>query len=753
MKQNLLIFRHNLLCIILLVAGVGLQAQMTRDDYKQAREVNRKFADKMLHGPIRPEWVGKTNHFWYQVRTEKGNEYVLVNGNNGLKSQPFDPVKLSAQLEKATGKAVKADELPFRRISFSDDLKIITFDHEGFTWKYDPKRNQLTKGEAIPARRPLGGRNWSESRDEQESQPVYSPDSSRVAFIQDHNVWVRDRDGRNSFKLSNDGTAGFYYSSFVHWSPDSKKLVAIKFRPAVKHMITYIESSPADQVQPKYSEMEYTKPGDELPHRVPTLLLVEEKKQFYIDDLLFNRQFSLGNFSWTKDSRAFTFEYNQRGHQVYRVLELNATDGSIRTIIEETSPTFIHYSGKRYRYDINDGKEIIWASERDGWNHLYRFDGQSGRVINQITKGEWVVRSVLHVDEASRFLLFTASGKEPGIDPYLQHLYRINFDGSGLVKLTQGDGNHQVNLSPDNTLFIDTWSTITDPPVSVLRKVADGSVVLELEKADISPLLEDGWRAPEVFVAKGRDGVTDIWGMIVRPLNFDPAKKYPVIEYIYAGPHDSFVPKNFSPTTGLQPYAELGFILVQMDGMGTSNRGKAFHDVCWKNVGDAGFPDRVLWIKAAAEKYPYMDTTRVGIYGTSAGGQSSTGALLFHPDFYDVAVSSCGCHDNRMDKIWWNEQWMGYPVDESYERSSNVFNAKNLKGKLFLIVGEMDKNVDPASTMQVVDALIKAGKDFDLLVVPGMGHSGGGDYGDRRRMDFFVRHLLGVEPPDWNQED
>jgi len=273
---------------------------------------------------------------------------------------------------------------------------------------------------------------------------------------------------------------------------------------------------------------------------------------------------------------------------------------------------------------------------------------------------------------------------------------------------------------------------------------------MELERADITDLLKTGWTMPEVFVAKGRDGVTDIWGVICRPMNFDASKKYAVIENIYAGPQGSFVPKTFSANNSMQVLAELGFIVVQMDGMGTSNRSKAFHDVCWKNLGDAGFPDRILWHKAAAAKYPYMDITRVGIYGTSAGGQNSTGAVFFHPEFYKVAVSSCGCHDNRMDKIWWNELWMSYPIGPHYAESSNVDNAYRLQGKLLLIVGEMDTNVDPASTMQVVNALIKANKDFDLLIVPGMGHSGGGSYGERRRRDFFVRHLLGVEPPDWN---
>jgi dipeptidyl aminopeptidase/acylaminoacyl peptidase len=275
--------------------------------------------------------------------------------------------------------------------------------------------------------------------------------------------------------------------------------------------------------------------------------------------------------------------------------------------------------------------------------------------------------------------------------------------------------------------------------------------VIELEKADISELLKTGWKMTEVFQSKARDGKTDIWGIIVRPSNFDPSKKYPVIEYIYAGPHSSHVPKNFRPYIGsMHAVAELGFILVQIDGLGTSNRSKAFHDVCWKDLKDAGFPDRIIWMKEAAKKYPYMDITRVGIFGTSAGGQNSAGAVLFHPDFYKVAVSSCGCHDNRMDKIWWNEQWMGWPVGPEYAASSNTENAYRLKGKLLLINGEMDANVDPASTVQFVNALIKANKDFDYLFVPGMGHSSGGDYGERRRRDYFVKHLLGVDPPDWN---
>jgi dipeptidyl aminopeptidase/acylaminoacyl peptidase len=298
--------------------------------------------------------------------------------------------------------------------------------------------------------------------------------------------------------------------------------------------------------------------------------------------------------------------------------------------------------------------------------------------------------------------------------------------------------------------LIDTYSRVDQAPIHELRRADDGGLICTLERAQVAALCEMGWRYPEVFHAKGRDGETDIWGMVCRPRRLDETKTYPVIEYIYAGPHGSFVPTSFKAYHHMEALAELGFIVVQIDGMGTANRSKKFHDVCWKNLSDAGFPDRILWIKALAEKYPYVDASRVGIYGTSAGGQNAAAGVLFHPEFYKVAVASCGCHDNRMDKASWNERWMGYPVDERYAENSNITHADRLKGKLMLIVGELDTNVPPESTMRLANTLIKEGKDFDLLVVPGMGHSDGGAYGERRRRDFFVRHLLGVEPPDRN---
>ncbi|MFT6041386.1 MAG: dipeptidyl-peptidase-4, partial [Gammaproteobacteria bacterium] len=346
-----------------------------------------------------------------------------------------------------------------------------------------------------------------------------------------------------------------------------------------------------------------------------------------------------------------------------------------------------------------------------------------------------------------RQIWFRAGGIHPAQDPYHIHFARINFDGTGLTLLTEGDGTHEVTYSPTGEYFIDRYSRVDLAPVVELRRVDDGGLVCELDRADDAAVRAKGWSPPERFVAKGRDGKTDIFGIIHRPSNYDPGAKYPVIESIYAGPHGAFVPKSFRSHYQQSELAELGFIVVQIDGMGTNFRSRAFHDVCWKNLGDSGFPDRILWMQAAAKKDPAMDLTRVGIYGGSAGGQSSTRALLAFGDFYDVAVSDCGCHDNRMDKIWWNEAWMGWPIGPHYKEQSNVTQAHNLIGKLMLTVGEMDENVDPASTMQVVDALIRADKDFDLIVFPGGGHGAGGStYGVRRRRDFFVRHLLGVEP-------
>ncbi len=600
------------------------------------------------------------------------------------------------------------------------------------------------------------------------SAGVRSPDQKWEVLVRGHNLFLRETGNGNTRQLTHDGNPDSSYARNaeaersvemnyetrdpetptpdVYWAPDSSRFVAMRLKSGTQRRVYIVESSPEDQLQPKLISYPYLKPGDEVPIRKPHLFEVETGKRIDISDALFPNPWSISELRWDRDSSRFTFLYNQRGHQVLRVVAVDAQSGMAKPIIDEQSSTFINYSGKFFSELIEDAGEIIWMSERDGWNHLYLYDARAGRVKNQITKGEWVVRGVDRVDREKRRIWIQVSGIRPDEDPYHVHHARVNFDGTGFVVFTEGDGTHSIQYSPDRRFAVATWSRVDQPPVTELRNTDTGKLVCLLEKADDSELKIAAWKAPERFVAKGRDGVTDIYGVIFRPKDFSPLKQYPVIENIYAGPQDSFTPKSFRTTYQHQRLADRGFIVVQLDGMGTANRSKKFHDVCFKNIADAGFPDRVLWIKAAASNYPYMDLNRVGLYGTSAGGQNAMRGLLDHGDFYKAGVADSACHDNRMDKIWWNEQWMGWPVDESYVKSSNVADAHKLKGKLLLVTGELDRNVDPASTMQVVNALIKVNRDFEMLIVPGVGHGAlRGPYGSKRLEDFFARAFLEEE--------
>ncbi len=729
---------------------ISLWAQGTVEDYNRAYALREKYnAKHVLYAGVVPHWVDQTSAFWYVRQTEKGKEYVKVDAASKKRTALFDQQKMASALTEKAGREINAYNLPLQNCRLNISLDTLRFQLDGKFWAYSIKNNRLLDEGAIPSRGKE--RHWMEVDDEKEGSPVTSPDGKWTAFIKNDNVYVREVATGKEKQLSQDGTLSNYYSSYIQWSPDSKSVVSCRIRPVEKRYVYYVESSPADQAQPKLHKQEYAKPGDELRFKVPCIFEVESGRRLIPSTELFSHQYELSGPMWNADSKAITFEYNERGHKVYRVLEMSAVDGSVRTLIEEKEEKYVNYP-RIYRNYLSDGKRIIWSSERDNYNHLYLYDRTTGKPLNQITKGEWYVRGVQHVDEANEVIYFSANGMKKGEDPYLIHYYKINFDGSNLVELTPEEGMHQCWYSSDYKYLVDVYSKVDQAPIAVLRDAKDGKIRMQLDKADISALLANGWKAPEVFSAKGRDGKTDMWGVIYRPSNFDPSKKYPVIEYIYSGPGDQYVPKTFSSYNWwMTSLAELGFIVVQVDGMTTSFRSKEFEEVCYKNLKDAGLPDHIAWIKAAAQKYPYMDIDRVGIFGCSAGGQESTGAVLFHPEFYKAAYSACGCHDNRMDKIWWNELWMGYPVDESYSACSNVDNAHLLSRPLMLVVGELDDNVDPASTMQVANALIKANKDFELVVIPGAHHTMGEDFGEHKRYDFFVRHLMGVTPPSWDK--
>jgi dipeptidyl aminopeptidase/acylaminoacyl peptidase len=748
----------------------------------QQKGMQPKGAGGVYRDKVTPHWFADETKFWYRNDLKGGaKEFVLVDAEKGTRELAFDHTKLAAALSKESGTAYKADRLPFSDIELSVDVKSVSFDVGGKQWKCD--LNTYTCTDVGPARKkeqepelpapPVSEEEiarlespWMDDilprqpvalqQPKKDPDRARSPDGKWTAVVKEFNVYLRDSDN-NETQLTRDGKDGFAYGRLA-WSPDSKGLVAFRVEPGDRKEVYLIESSPPGGGRAIMSSRPYPLPGDKFAGYELHVFDIENKKDLPLEERRFEfaTDYDSPRLRWAKDRHTFTFQKSERGHQRWRLIEVDAHTGKARNLIDEKTETFIwtahaESAGVPIVTWLQTTDEIVYMSEKSGWRHLYLIDAKTGKEKNAISSGEFVVRGIDRIDEDKRQVWFRASGRNADQDPYLVHYYRVNFDGTGLVALTEGNGTHTVAFSPSRKYLIDSYSRVDMAPVTELRRADDGKLVTKLEEADITELKGRGWSALEVFTAKGRDGKTDIWGVIARPRNFDPSRKYPVIESIYAGPQGSFVPKSFSAFNRYSSLADLGFVVVQIDGMGTANRSKAFHDVCWKNLKDAGFPDRILWHKALAAKYPWYDTSRVGIYGTSAGGQNAMGALLFAGDFYKAAVAACGCHDNRMDKASWNEQWMGYPVGPQYPASSNVDNAKNLTGKLLLIVGEKDTNVPPESTLRVVDALIKAGKDFDLLVVPGLGHSNGGAYGTRRMQDFFVRHLQGIEPPDRNR--
>lgn len=745
----------------------AVTCQGSAEDYRRATDLLAKWSK--LGGAFHPDIHWTTEGLWYATGRGKSREFVRV-ARDGTVQRGRDakrvgiddkPKRLAPRKSwSASSNARRASTLTFEnRLK----RKIRLF------W-VDGSRQVRTYGEIAPGKKlsqsTFAGHTWIADYQTDDlvgvfvaeagkCHAVFDEDSRRAArpgprlaaknermVIRDHNVWL-SQEGVKQQALTTDGTAEDGYRLPRNVSPNQERAFGFRVRLAERRMVHCVESSPRDQLQPKLHSRNYLKPGDRIDRPLPALFDLNNGKQITVDATKFDNAWSINNVHWSADSSEVYCVFNQRGHQHLRLYAIDATTGKVRTVIDEHSETFIDYSQKTWLHWL-DGDKLLWASERDGWNHIYHVNAKTGST-RQVTKGNWLVRKVERVD--GKRIWFTAFGLHPDQDPYHAHLARIDVDGGNLTPLTKSDGNHEWQFSPDRELLLARWSRVDHPWVTELRNAETGELLVELGRDDRSALLAAGFLPPERFVAKGRDGKTDIHGILIKPSNFDPKRHYPVVEDIYAGPHSHFVPKRWGIGGRQRKIAELGFIVVRIDGMGTNWRSRAFHDVCWRNLKDSGFPDRILWMRQAAVTRAYMDLERVGIFGGSAGGQSTLAALLHFGDFYDVGVSDCGCHDNRMDKTWWNEAWLGWPVGPWYADNSNVTHAGLLRGQLLLTVGEMDTNVDPASTMQVVDALIRADKDFDLVVVPGGPHGvGERPYLVRRRQDFFVRHLLGAKP-------
>ena len=738
-----------LFMILMFVAFVAnISAQSLEQQYANADNYVKKY--NSLHYGLKttPKWIDSTDKFWYAESNSKGVKYMIVDAKAKTKKELFSSAKLVKAISAKIGKSVELKNFMVSNLKLNKDLSGMTFSYDNHSMAVSFADYTISDFKKLEVDEPKPYEFWREYTPNSKEK-VISPDKSLAAYISEGNLFVKNIEKGTTKRLSIDGAFNSYYSSDIVWSPDSKKIVTTKYIPVDFRKVTLIQSTPDFQFQPYTYYIDYIKPGDALALNYPVLFDVENGKQTNIEFDEPTRQYSVGEFEWKSDSESFTFQYNQRGHQQYIVYRVDVKDGKADKLINETSNTFIHYS-KDYYQLLDSRDEVLWISERDGWRHLYQIDYNTGEVKRQLTKGEWIVNHVAKLNEKEGFAILAIKGITKGIDPYLTQYYRVDLNTGKMVCLTPEEGSHTAVISSDDKYLVDTWSKVDQAPQTVLRNTKDGKIIMKIAKSDISKMLSEGYVLPEPFVAKGRDGKTDIWGVIVRPKNFDKNKKYPIVEYIYAGPHNSFVQKSFAPIS-FASLTELGFIVVQIDGMGTFNRSKKFHDVAWRNLKDAGFPDRISWMKQAAEKYPEMDLSQVGIYGFSAGGQSTALALLLHGDFYKAGYTSVACYDNRMDKIWWNEQWMGYPIGKWYEESSAITYADRLQGNLMIGHGEFDDNVDPSSTFQFVDALTKAGKEFELVVFTGERHTEGGVFGERKRRDFFLKHLQNKQTPNWNK--
>lgn len=765
-NDNLKVMNKYLLTFGALALAINSSAQkgsLTAKDYERAeRFMSYHTAPYIDRGNINPIWFAN-DRFYYTVSSNKGTEFIVVDPAKKTRTLAFDHEKLADALSSATGKKFDSSKLPFQYIMFSDDQKSISFEAAMNHWSYNLQTNKLSENQDPP---PMAA-NSRQGRFGGGNE-VLSPDGKKAVFIKDWNLWVRDVATKKETQLTTDGVKDYGYATdnagwtmsdrpIVRWSPDSKKVATFQ---QDQRQVSDMYLVTTNVGAPVLKAWKYPLPGDKVIPTIRRVIIdVENPKVISLNvpadphrATLSDHIASSGTFDdidWKADGSEMAFVSTSRDHKQEKFRIADANTGAVREVFEEVVKTQFE-SGRgaiNWRY-LPGSREIIWYSERDNWGHLYLYDSNTGKLKNQITKGEWLVSRVLKVDEKTRTIYFMGGSREPG-NPYFQYFYKIGFDGKGLTLLTPDLGNHSIAFSPSGNYFVDTYSQPDVPATMALRDMK-GKLVTALEKTDVSRLVATGWKAPIPVNVKANDGKTDIYGLVFTPTKTEPNKKYPVIDYIYPGPQGGSVGSwSFNASrSDHQALAELGFIVVVIEGTSNPYRSKSFHDMSYGNMAENTLPDQIAAIRQLSKTYP-IDTTKVGIWGHSGGGFATAAAMFRYPDFFKVGIAESGNHDNRNYEDDWGERYNGLVENSDYEKQANQNYAKNLKGKLMLAHGMMDNNVPPSNTMLVVDALIKANKSFDLLLFPNSAHGFGpySPYMMRRRWDYFVQHLLDVEPP------